>query len=236
MNGTVSLADIRAVAVSTGYPTGKTNLIKRLMREGAVRSDGIVADGQTGFRYTFSSLPKAIQDRVVNRAEDLQSGAGRPFQHQSYLALPELQKAEAERRLRMMLALQALVSNGVSATVAYAEIAVKFAVSVPTVKRAWKAVRTADEGDWLDLLVKGYKGRKPDEMDARVWSAFVADYGRVEQPQLQATWERIGRQAKREGWGDIPSIQTFKRRWDALPTAQRVYMRNGEKALGQLFP
>jgi hypothetical protein len=104
------------------------------------------------------------------------------------------------------------------------------------VKRVCKAIRNVPEADWLPALVKDYKPRQKDDIPQEILSYFYADYGRMEQPQAQAVWERTVRAAAKNGWGDVPSVYTLKRRWDALPADVRILWREGEDALQNAYP
>lgn len=228
----VPLALIREPARLAGYPGDKGKLIARLAREGARRITGDVSRGQKGFLYEYASLPQPIRSGL-----DLpETDATAPVPFERYMAAPQSQKIEADRRILMMHSLKRKLAKGVPASACYAMVADEFSVSASTVKRAWRRIRKAHETDWLALLVKDYKGREPDDIAPEILATFFADYGRVEQPQLQAVHERTVKEAARHGWGPVPSPDTLKRRWDALPIAQRIYMRKGQQALADAYP
>ena len=223
----VALSAIAAVAPRVGYPRHKSSLIMRLELEGARRSVGEAQRGQQGFLYEAETLPACIKRLLCNKPGTVSS----PLSLEVYTSAPPRQKREADARMAMMMELKQFLDGGAKTNAAYAATAEKFACSVPTVKRAWKAVRNADEGHWLELLVKAYSGREPDPIDDRILRYFYRDYGRPEQPQLQAVWERTVKEAEKHGWGDVPSAKTLKRRFDKLPIAERTLMREGEAGL-----
>lgn len=228
----VPLADIRGVARRAGYPSSKGHLIARLEKEGAQRVLGEVAKGHRGFLYEVSTLPDPIKSAL--QPQPISEPPTAPFE--TYTHAAPSQRKEADRHVLMMHSLKRRLDHGVPLMDAYDETAAEFNVSKCTIERAWKKVRRASQTDWLALLVKDYKGRKPDDIAPEILATFFADYGRVEQPQLQAAYERTVGQAARKGWGEVPSARTLKRRWDKLPKATRVLMREGEKALDRILP
>ena len=227
----VSLATIRVAAMQAGYPSNKGHLIARLDREGARRIEGAAARGQIGFLYEIATLPAGIRSLMLSSETADAEASLRP-----YLDAPPSQKKEADRRLAMVRRFKVLCSNGMSVADARATTAAEFGCNPATVKRAWKLVQDVVEGEWLALLIKGYRGSEPAPIAAEIWTAFCSDYGRVEKPSLIAVHERLVALAARNGWGTVPSAKTLKRRWDALSKAQRVQLREGDKALDGMFP
>lgn len=232
--GLVSLADIRGVAKALGYPTSKAHLIKRLAREGARRVIGTVGRGQAGFLFILDSLSSALQC-ALGKAEGVIDTPTLALSTTHRPGLPSLRKA-AESRVKMMHAVRGLLEGGASKLAAFAEVAGAHDASVSTVKRLWKAVEGLHHTEWFAALTPAYKARKADPVPKAVLDYFYADYGRPEKPQLQATWERTVAAAKKNGWGEVPSAKTLKRRWDELPFDVRTLWREGERKLDESFP
>lgn len=228
----VQIASIAGVA---GYPTHKTSLIKRLAREGSVRLVGVAARGQKGFFYEVSSLRAPLRDALL-AAGAVKAPEDRPDPLAAYQRAPASQKQEAERRLRMVRRVKAMLADGAATGRALAAVAAEFECSVSAVKSALKAIQGVDEGAWLAALVKGYKGRQAAPIAPELWRIFVADYGRVERPALIAAYERTCKEAARRGLGPVPSAKTFARAWARQSRAEQVFMRDGEKALAATFP
>lgn len=223
----VALSTLVNVAADAGFPTDKTSLIRRLRQEGSEPTTDITYRGQRGYVYTVSDLPAPF--RQVLETEE-------PASFDCYTSAPLKQREEANRRLAMVRRVRDSIGNGSTLEACYAVVADEFGVSPSTVKRAWKAVRSAPEDEWLALLVKDYKGRQPDEIAPEILAYFFLDYGRVEKPQAQAVYERLVKMAEFKSWGPVPSLETLKRRWAGLPKATKVLWREGDKALGDLFP
>ncbi|NJL07095.1 MAG: hypothetical protein HC900_01675, partial [Methylacidiphilales bacterium] len=135
-----------------------------------------------------------------------------------------------------MLRVAELTQGGASDGAAAHAVAREAGVSVSTIKRLWRTVKTLPKAAWLDALVPGYKGRKADDVHPEILRCFLSDFGRQEQPQLQAVYERTCRAAAKNGWGEVPSLKTLKRRWDDLPAETRTLLRHGQKGLDALLP
>lgn len=247
---TISLSALSSVAPQAGYPRDKSSLIRRLTIEGATRQQARVKRGKLGFVYEVETLPAPLRQLVAEAAipseteqastdEDTNSptmATCSKVGFERFLKAPPSQREEADERLKLVWCIKELVAQGVVLTAAYAKAAEAFGVSASTAKNAWRVVRNLHPADWLPALVKDYKGRQPDPVDERVLRYFFSDYGRVEQPQLQAVHERTCAAAATNGWGKVPSAKTLKRRWDALPKGVRVLMREGDQALDKLYP
>ncbi|MGC4409270.1 hypothetical protein D4A92_21470 [Rhizobium rosettiformans] len=230
----VSLSTIRSVSASHGYPVDKTSLIRRLDRDGVLRVQERVHRGQEGFVYDFESLPEVL--RVALRDRVGAAPSANKVAWERYYQAPRSLREDAEGRLSMVQDLFRLVNAGRGIVEAQVEVSEAHRVSVPTVKRAWKAIRNVPEADWLPALVKDYRPRQKEDIPQEILNYFFADYGRVEQPQLQAVWERTVRAAAKHGWGQVPSAKTLKRRWEALPPDVRILWRDGEDALQNAYP
>lgn len=230
----IPLAEVAAIAAQVGYPRDKTTLIRRLEREGARRVEGAVAGGQLGFLYDRETLSATLRGgfRPSSPPEDTQD----PAAWERYLKAPRSLKEDAEKRKDLACRVEALVREGKSKTKAREEAAAEFGVSVGTVKHVMQLVRGVHWADWLPALVKNYKPRKAADVHPDLLRYFFTDYGRVEKPQLQAVYERTVRAAKNSGWGEVPSLKTLQRRWNALPADVRTLRREGERALADAYP
>lgn len=227
MSAFATLADIRRTAPA-GYPRGKGNLIARLDHEGARKIEGTTTRGQRGFLYDIATLPQPIRDALTAGSDAPQS----PYQK----AIAP-QKVEAEGRLAIVLDVRELVAQGVAWSTACRTVADGCSLSAASVKNLWRLVKDRSEGDWLDLLVKRYKGSERHDYPEQIWAAFQLDYGRLEEPAAQASYDRVKAQAEREGWAPMPSLSTLKRRWkDDVPDLVKTQLRKGAKAVGNRLP
>lgn len=229
-----SLATIKRIAPECGYPRDTTTLISRLRREGAEIVGAAPVRGGRTHLYALSTLPAKLRDHPELRGLLEPSKAVVSFE--VYLHAVPSQRAEADRRRAMCCHVAERIGAGETKQDAYASAAANFAVSVSTVRNAWRCVRDVDPADWLSALVKAYRGRAPKEVSPDVLRYFFSDYGRVEAPQLQAVYERTVKAAKLNGWGEVPSAKTLKRRFDALPAAVRTRLRKGDRAADEMYP
>lgn len=108
--------------------------------------------------------------------------------------------------------------------------------SKATLCRIQQAIKGQDESVWLPLLLPDWKGKThcaPFTKEA--WEHIWADWGRQEHPSLKAVYRRAQKLAPEKGW-KIPSYDTVKARIDAMPHDQKVFAREGERALARLYP
>lgn len=229
----VSLSEIAHVAPLAGFPSDKTALKRRLAKAGVTPTFGTTRGGKC-LLFPFDRLPPQLRSQLAERAPSEASHASQGFD--AYLNAPPSLREEAERLQDMCRRVKALLGTGQSPTAAFASIAAEFDVSAPKVRRYWKKVEGLHQADWLPALVKGYRGRQAQEIPGPIWQYFLSIYGRVEAPQLQAAYEWTVKAAQLHGWGEVPSLKTLKRRWDAIPAAERVRMRKGDRAADEMYP
>lgn len=225
---TVPLAAIREAARQAGYPKDKRHLIEALEREGAERAEGLTTRGQRGFLYELMTLPAKLRAELAIAEEN---GAAQ-------IATPKLYSESAKRRSEMVYRAKQLRLDGHTADAALVAVATEYGCCKATVKNALKAVRDVPESQWLDALERKYGGGAaritiPDA----VWAFYDEDYGREDQPPSTEAYRRTTEWAANNGFGPIPSIRTFQRRWLTEHTArQRKLRREGEEALDEFLP
>lgn len=231
----VPLCIIREIAPSLGLPTHKSSLMKSLEKAGAVCHHARVDRGQTGKVYDVDTLPAVLQNALARSLSvalrDIPPT--KPFDH--FETASPGAKDEAIRRLGLVRKVEALKSKGLTQTAATAEVAADTGVPSGTLRTYCRKVRNLEWGDWHAALVPDWKGGTPNDIDPRVTNAFLADYGRPEQPQAQACYERLLKKAGANGW-TVPSLKTLQRRFSALPASEKVLLREGEAALKALYP
>lgn len=99
------------------------------------------------------------------------------------------------------------------------------------------AINQYPRNDWAALLIPSNSGRSSrKEIDDRAWDWFTAYYLTRRQPTMAEAYRRTCETASANGWGLLPSQDTFTRRLEEIPMAQRVYLREGAEALGRMFP
>lgn len=222
---TVSLSRLARLASAAKYPTDKTTLRLRLLKEGVRAKEGIVEKGQKGLLYEVEKLPLVLRSAVIAAQEHEAAEA-----HRRYIAAPKSLRDDAERRAAMCRRYFEERREGAKESAARRAAADAFGVTPATVKNALKLIDSLVEADWLPALVKDYRGRQKSEIHPEIWRYFVSDYGRAERPQAQAVYERTCQFAQQKGYGPIPSKKTLERRWNDIPAHARTLMRDGEKA------
>ncbi len=139
---------------------------------------------------------------------------------------PEHRKAEARKRVQLLLAIERLSEGGTARTTAFNLVAGQSGIA-DGVERA----------DWAAYLVPrhvGSRGREK-EISGDAWDFIRADWLRVEQPPFESCWRRLERAAGKHGW-ELPSKKTVERRLQALPLTVKVAGRQGMDALKGLYP
>lgn len=156
--------------------------------------------------------------------------------HQRYLDAPGWRKDEAELRYEIVKTAQTLLIEGLSKSEINRALRDQFGVSATSVWRYLDLVRGQPERIWLALLLpEGGGGRPKAEIPAEFWDDLLGQWATTSKPPLRPLYRRLKAEATRQGWS-IPSYDTFRRRIQEIPLGQRVYLREGRKALDALIP
>lgn len=154
----------------------------------------------------------------------------------SFARKPPAARQTAERRLAAVRRDRELRRGGLSKAEAERRLQAESGVT-PQTLRAWrKRIEGVPEADWLPALAPAWKaGGRAAACSDEAWDFFLADYARRNAPWLSMPYERTKREAARRGWA-WPSYDTIRRRWRAIPEAERVFLCQGQKALETLYP
>jgi hypothetical protein len=113
-------------------------------------------------------------------------------------------------------------------------------VSKATLYRWRNITKGAERHLWAQMLSDRYKyrcGRDLIEITDIAWDYFVGLYMTLLAPTASDTYRRTQEAAERNGWGEIPSICTFKRRIKSEFTAGEIILqRQGKEALDRCTP
>lgn len=153
--------------------------------------------------------------------------------------LPAGMREESERRAKVLKRLDELLNDGQSKMAAFEAAAAESKDSTATLRRWLAKVRNQRPADWYLMLASAYtcEGAPEAELHPDAWVYIQAEWLVQSKPTLTAVCRRAQREAKRRGWGELPSIKTIKRRIDKeLDHRMVVLMREGEKALDRLYP
>jgi len=193
-----------------------------------------------GLEYAFQSLPVETQAAILASeagpastasAKPTKGPADRESLWSTYDRKPQTLKDRAERRLKALLAVEAIIASGGKKTVAAEQVAATFGESRATIYRWQKLVAGADRSDWLALLVPSYTGRTARaEISEEAWQYFKAQFLRAEAPTVATCYHWTKEAAKTHGW-KLPSERTFQRRVREIPASIRVLARGSEEEL-----
>ena len=118
------------------------------------------------------------------------------------------------------------------------DIAAQLGVSFRTWQRWRQVLRGAPEPDWPYLLMPGWSGRTSRSGIPRAaWDFFRGLYLTRRQPTVADCYRRTCEAAAQHGWGELPTIWTFRRRTKTEITArEKTLKRHGAQALARLYP
>lgn len=195
-----------------------------------------------GQEFHASLLPAAARLELARRGLIVE--APQPVQETPaeaawrwYAAQTDKTKAEAERCLRIVQAVEQLEGQGLSRTVAVAEAARINAVGASSVWEYFKRIRGLNRSDWLPALAPRRRGGGVEaEIDHVIWTAFKSDFCRPEEPTLASCYQRAVRLAEQHGL-PMPTERTMRRRLerDLDPRVVRR-MRKGDEAYRRSIP
>jgi putative transposase len=146
-------------------------------------------------------------------------------------------KAEAQRRLDIVNAIELLCEGGASRTAAVAAASDDHGVGRSTLWNWLRSVEGIERADWLVALAPRRQGGGAEaEIHPELWDAFKSDYLRASAPTLTSCYYRVARMAKAKGIS-IASERTFRRRVEReFPAAVLTLKREGEEALRRSIP
>lgn len=216
-------------AKSLGLPAGKTNLLRLMRQRGVPEIRQRVAGGQHGIAYPLESLWPELQVGVEALLASV-SEVSRAIDFATYAGAPPRSRSKADKSVRRMEAMRVEIAAGASVTAAAAKVAAlpERGASPKTLTREWAKVRNLPLDQWHVALVPGYKPRKPAPMVEAAWLFFKTAYARRSKPSAQQCYEETRRAAVKNGWGVLPSVKTFMRRWTAMDAYVRSALRDGK--------
>ena len=109
--------------------------------------------------------------------------------------------------------------------------------SCRTLKRWCAACQDRAPQDWRAVLVPGRGGgRGKAAIDERAWRWFLKDHLDRSRPDLALSYRRTREAAEANGWGGLPSVDTFRRRVGQLSPGSLAVAREGARAAAQMHP
>lgn len=154
-----------------------------------------------------------------------------------YERQPAKVRAEAERRLKVVQSIEAMVASGMTKSAAVAEASLAHDTGMSTLWAWLSAVEGMPGSDRLPALAprRTGGGRKAD-MAEDLWLIFRSDYLRPAEPTLTSCYRRTAAIAATRGW-TMPSERTFRRRLEReMDPAVLMLRRKGDEALRRSVP
>ena len=195
-----------------------------------------------GLEYHLSLLPGAARLELARRgitaeradavAFDPHAEAWRWFEVQSGKV-----KAEAHRRLGIVIEIDLLEGSGLTRSAAVSEVSRRHSIGSSTMWKWLENIRGVKPEHRLPALAPRHRGGgREAEIDPLLWNLFKSDYLRPSAPTLSACYDRTKAVADERGLA-MPSEKTLRRRIEKeVPKAVLVLLREGEEALRRSIP
>ena len=194
-----------------------------------------------GNEYHFSLLPAEAQADLARRGYACAQPKEEPTASAVLWARFDAQKAsvkaEAERRLAIINAIELHCGAGATKTAAVARAAIAHGIGAATIWDWLREVRGVPRGDWLPALATNRKGGgKKAEIDPDLWELLKSNWLRPEEPPFSACMLRIEEIARDRGLA-LPSPRTLLRRLQReVPRSVQIMARKGTEALERHIP
>lgn len=222
-----------------GLPSTPQNIVAKAKREGwaSVKNDGRGG----GFKYHYVSLPDRARAAYLLRHRKPASPAPAAIPQDEawagYEQLSNTLKTEAEFRLQVLTAVEALAEGGVGRVSAVEMVGADAEVSPAAIRRWVRMVRGVERRNWLPALAPRYTGKvERAACDPRAWDWYIGQYLTRRGPSHADTYRRLEEIAAHEGWV-IPSAKTMERRVETdIDPLTIVLMREGMEALARRLP
>lgn len=218
-----------------GLPSSPRKIRERATREHWASVAVTRRGGETRL-YSLASLPLAAQEALARRTvRELPTPT---LVREDEVQAPASHVQRAQERARLALAVAELVSRGVALVKACATVAEGTPHSERSVRRWYDSVRRLPRVDWIARLLPQWKPTaKSADCHPDAWAFLRDDYLRQSRPALHACYRRMVDTAKAEGWSPVPSYHAVRRRLEReVSVAERVFRREGDEALAQLYP
>lgn len=227
-------------------PETRSGVIRKAKNEGWDSRKRIKGKG---LEYSLSSLPAKTMAHILSKeagvatrkaqAKKAQETGDKGELWEAFERMCPASQEEGLRRAKIMIALEELEASGMSREAGIRELTAEHGDSRATIYRWHKASRKYDRGDWAAILAPGW-GRRAGKTYANcapeAWEFFKSMYLAPERRTMASCYEFTKRTAQEMGWA-IPSCKTFER-WveKRIPRITRVIAREGENAVGNMYP
>jgi putative transposase len=179
-----------------------------------------------------AALPAPLVPEVANDEPPSFASIWSWFERQS-----DKTKADAERRLRVLLDVEALEEAGLNRSTAIKQVAARWSVSIASVWAWFGLVSSVSSADRLPHLApRRAGGGVIADIDADLWQALLSDFLRLSRPTWESCCRRTADLAASRGLS-LPHPRTLWRKFEREVPAQVVTLRrDGPDALRKLLP
>lgn len=220
-------------------------------KDGQYKFRSISGNGGKQYEILLSSLPEPIQAEYCLEHHKLQQSdlpvvyENHSLDHEAYEAIadqysrkPAGIKNKAQRRVCILDEYLKLLEGGFKKKKAQEIIESRHDdISRTTLWRWQQDVEKHPRQYWEVLLAPDYQGRARTEIPPKAWDFFYVNYGQQSQPDAAVIYRETSKEAKKNGWGELPSLKTFLRRWDSdVPDNEKILLRQGKTALKESLP
>ena len=190
-----------------------------------------------GTEFHYLALPGTAQLELAARGllatrltpAEADPEAASNAQWQWFDAQNEKTKVEARRRLDLLTQLEVLEQSGLTRDAAIAALGVQHDVKRSTVYEWIKRIEGVSRHHWLAYLAPARRGGGAEaEIPEDLWTVFLSDYLRPEQPTLASCYHRVSKIAAKQGV-KLPTEATFRRRLKRDVEANVQRLRRGLK-------
>lgn len=223
-------------------PGCSRTFLRFILKQGWRKTDRARQSAKRGrvWHYHLSLLPEGVQERLCRQHGEAAESRGQTPEElwSAYEALPRKHKNECQRRLALVLKVEALEATGVSAYAARLAIAAQCDVAAATLERWINRLDGVSRTDWLAALTPVYQpANTRADCHEQAYQVFKSDYLRLEEPSFSACYRRMRAASKKNGWSPVPSERALRRHLDQdVPVAVQMMARKGRDAVKALFP
>ncbi|PWB41131.1 MAG: hypothetical protein C3F19_07245 [Rhodocyclales bacterium] len=141
-------------------------------------------------------------------------------------------KTKAQRDAEACHLWQHLKANSIPLVQALAEVKARYGIGKSAIYEKISRIKGYDPLHWPALLLGQWTGdnAKRAEWNDEAWRFFLSN-ALVPNCRIKTAWKRTEREARLRGWGEVPSYDTARRDFEALPHDVVTLIKEGETAL-----
>ena len=233
----------REIAAATGLAARSVH--RRAAREGWP-CEAAPGNGGNRILYLLEGLPAEVRAAIL-RAEaaslapdsEARPRAGSDALWERAASCSAAQRKRGMDRAAAVRSVRDLVEReGLSVHAAVGRVAPGEGVPARTLRRWHDACQAHAPQDWAAALVPRHGGGPAKaEIHPLAWEYFKRVHLDRSKPRLAMSYRRTQEAADANGWGELPSIDTLRRRLDAeIRPGVQILAREGERKAAELHP